>query len=428
MDERWSWPGRVARSLIYIVLDPLVAVAAIVIVTVGLSLTAGLAITVVGGIGALALMLVGCRALGALERWRVAQLLGIDIARPARRPLQGSWWSKLVGVIGDGAGWKAFAWCVVQPIVGSVAYALVLAAWCGGIVFALAPLYVNQLPADTVRLLVTDVHGGSEVAALTAVGIGLLTAAPWVTLGAAKLEGRIAQGLLGRDRAAELEVQVSDLSERRTQAVDAAEAERRRIERDLHDGAQQRLVSLGMSLGLAREKLASDPDAAKALLEEAHQEAKAAMTELRNLARGIHPAVLADRGLDAALSGLAARCTVPVQVLVDVPQRPSAAIEGVAYYVVAEALTNVAKHAHANGATVSVSQLAGRLVVEVVDDGRGGARVAPGGGLAGLADRVASVDGTLQLDSPSGGPTRLRVDLPVPVLPAGPAAPSPEVS
>ncbi|HEX6022439.1 MAG TPA: histidine kinase, partial [Solirubrobacter sp.] len=180
-------------------------------------------------------------------------------------------------------------------------------------------------------------------------------------------------------------------------------------ERDLHDGAQQRLVSLAMTLG--RAKVSEDPEHTRRLLDEAHGEAKEALTELRNLARGIHPAVLTDRGLDAAVSALAARCPVPVAVDVDLPRRAGAGTEAIAYFVVAEALTNVAKHSQATRAWLTAEFQGDRLVVEVLDNGVGGATMA-GTGIAGLRDRVRAVDGELTLTSPPGHGTTLRVELP----------------
>jgi signal transduction histidine kinase len=196
--------------------------------------------------------------------------------------------------------------------------------------------------------------------------------------------------------------------------VDAAEAERRRIERDLHDGAQQRLVALAMELGRAKAKFADDVDAAAALVDQAHTEAKAALVELRDLVRGVHPPVLTDRGLDAALSGLAARCPVPVTLHVDVPVRPRSAVEAVAYFTVAEALTNIAKHSRATRASVVVEGgpgPTGTLNIVISDDGIGGADPA-GAGLTGLADRIAGLDGALSVESPPGGPTIISAVLP----------------
>ena len=189
-------------------------------------------------------------------------------------------------------------------------------------------------------------------------------------------------------------------------------SDRRQIERDLHDGAQQRLLSLGMDLGMALEKFDSDPDAARGLVGDAHGELQRAIAELRNLARGIHPAVLTDRGLDAALSALAARSTVPVQLDVRLKERPPASVEATAYFIVAEALTNAARYANATAASVSVRQQGDKLHIEVADDGVGGAEQRPGGGLAGLAGRASSVEGSLRISSPKGGPTVVAADLP----------------
>jgi signal transduction histidine kinase len=191
------------------------------------------------------------------------------------------------------------------------------------------------------------------------------------------------------------------------------ETERRRIERDLHDGPQQRLVAIAMDLGMAQERMDRDPAGARQLLDKAHSAAKEAVTELRQVARGIHPPVLTDRGLDAALSALAARSPVPVTIRVEVPVRPSPTVEAIAYFCVSEALTNVAKHARASSAQVSADLSEGQLRIEVRDNGIGGADPGGGTGLHGLADRVRAIDGSLRVDSPAGGPTVLTVLLPV---------------
>ncbi|MFE5873525.1 sensor histidine kinase, partial [Streptomyces roseifaciens] len=194
--------------------------------------------------------------------------------------------------------------------------------------------------------------------------------------------------------------------------VDTAAADLRRIERDLHDGAQARLVALAMGLGLAKEKVLEDPEAAARMVDEAHGEVKLALQELRDLARGIHPAVLTDRGLDAALSSVAARCTVPVSVSVDLAERPAPAIEGIAYFTVSELLQNVSKHSRARTAEVELWRKDRRLLIQVRDDGRGGASTDSGSGLAGLAERLGSVDGLFEVDSPPGGPTVVTAELP----------------
>ena len=222
---------------------------------------------------------------------------------------------------------------------------------------------------------------------LTVAGLVLLVAAPWLTAGVAALDVRAARALLGPTRAEELEHRVEHLTQTRAGVVDAADAERRRLERNLHDGTQQRLVSLAMNLGMARAQTATVEEAHEAIAE-AHEEAKAALAELRNLIRGLHPPVLENRGLDAALSGVAARMPVPVRLTVNVPRRPPPTIEGVAYFVVSEGLTNITKHAHATQADVFVQQDGERLHIIVTDDGVGGADPARGTGLAGLARRT----------------------------------------
>jgi signal transduction histidine kinase len=212
---------------------------------------------------------------------------------------------------------------------------------------------------------------------------------------------------------------VRELEQARANLVDDSAARLRRIERDLHDGAQAQMVAVAMKLGLAREKLGGAIDgAAQAdlerileLVDAAHRSAKQAITELRDLARGIHPAVL-DHGLGAAFRTLAARSDVPVELVIDLPERPSAAIETIAYFCAAELLTNVAKHSAARHATLEAVHLAGLLTVRVSDDGSGGARLEERGGLAGLAERVRTVDGKLQVSSPPRGPTVVTVELP----------------
>ncbi len=233
----------------------------------------------------------------------------------------------------------------------------------------------------------------------------------------ARADENLARKLLGPGPREALAQRVESLARSRADLVDAADAERRRIERDLHDGAQQRLVSLAMNLGMARERLDGESEPVREALASAHDEAVLALTELRQFIRGLHPAVLSDRGLVAALSGLAARAPLPVKLQVDVPRPASAAVEAVAYFIVSESLANVAKHAQATQAGVAVTRTRDVLRIIVTDNGRGGA--APGTrdgashtGLRGLEQRAAAVDGTLSIDSPSGGPTVITAELP----------------
>jgi signal transduction histidine kinase len=225
------------------------------------------------------------------------------------------------------------------------------------------------------------------------------------------LAGQAAAVLLSSPRRAELTERIETLESTRAGAVDVQESELRRIERDLHDGAQARLVALGMSLGMAEHTLARDPARAGKLLAEARVGAEQALRELRDLARGIHPPVLADRGLEAAVAALANSTPMPVTLSVDVAERPSSAVESAAYFVVAEALANAAKHAHAAGVDIRIARTGELLELEVSDDGVGGA--APhGAGLSGLRHRVEALDGSLRVTSPPGGPTTIRAELP----------------
>jgi len=273
-------------------------------------------------------------------------------------------------------------------------------------------------------------HPGTEIlAAVILLGSVSLTA--WVLGDSVAYRYRVAYYAALEDRAARLEAErdaqvriaaaaerARELEDRRARAVDEAAARLRRIERDLHDGAQVRLAALALALGEIKENVdaAEDHDGAdqartKMLIGAAHRNAKEALAELRDLARGIHPAVL-DRGLDAALSALAQTSATPVELTVSIAERPSPAIETIAYFCAAELLANVAKHGRATGAAISVTEQDGELVMTVTDDGAGGARITAGGGLAGLRERVQTVDGRLALVSPDGGPTTVTVALP----------------
>src|SRR3954454_17193844 len=297
---------------------------------------------------------------------------------------------------------------VAPPFVGWVAGFLVFVAWGAALALLTFPLW-GWATAGGGTMFGAGIGFAPSAALHFAGGAAAGYAAPWLSRGVAAVQVAMARLLLEPGERERLSARVDTLEETRAGMVAAADAERRRIERDLHDGAQQRLVALALTLG--RAKASEDPLLSRRLLDEAHGEAKEALVELRNLARGIHPAVLTDRGLDAAVSALAARCPVPVTVDVDLPHRPGAGTEAIAYFVVAEALTNVAKHSRASRAWLSAEYDGEDLVVEVLDDGHGGAAPA-GNGLSGLRDRVRAVDGTLTLISPPGGGTTLRVELP----------------
>jgi signal transduction histidine kinase len=235
----------------------------------------------------------------------------------------------------------------------------------------------------------------------------------WLPPGlAATAHAHLDCALLAESEKSRLAQRVEHLTETRTETVDAQAAELRRIERDLHDGAQARLVALGMSLAMAEEQLATDPDQARALLAEARSSSSIALSELRDLVRGIHPPVLADRGLGGAVQALALAAPIPVTVTDSTSGRQSAPLESAAYFVVAEALTNVIKHSGATTATIELGVTGERLQLAVTDDGIGGADPSAGAGLRGIERRLAAFDGSLELESPPGGPTRLAMVLP----------------
>jgi signal transduction histidine kinase len=378
---------------------------------VGLSV--GFALTFVVAIPALWLSLSLAEQLGRFERARAAALLDLDLASPHHSLTPGRWWSRPYRMLASASRWREIAYLVLAcPILGAFG-AVVLGVWAFALVLIALPAYVGHLPGREADFGVLDVHaGGGAVGALFVGLVVVILIAPHATVGLARLDRGVVRLLLGPRRRAELEARVEALSISRDAAVDSAEAERRRIERDLHDGAQQRLVALALDLGRARERFDSDPERARQLVDDAHEEAKAALIELRDLARGIHPAVLAERGLDAALSAVVARCPVPVVLAIDIAPRPPAAIESTAYFVVAEALTNVAKHAKASRIEVSVARRDERLTVTVRDDGIGGAGESIGGGLAGLRERIAALGGSLVISSPLGGPTAVVMELP----------------
>ncbi len=364
------------------------------------------------------------RALGALHRTLAARLLGEAIPPPTPVRSRGGPLGRIGAVLRDGAGWRAVAYSLVKlPLAVPQGYAVF--CWVAGLVNVSYPfwwrLFRNHAPdvrLDPVPVLTP--FGPFRVAtfagtfAAFAAGIAMVLAAPWIARGATTLDRALMRGLLGPGRLAQ---RVRDLEETRARAVDDTAALLRRLERDLHDGAQVRLAALAMNLGRAKEELGEygDPaDLARAreLVDSAHRSAKDALVELRDLARGIHPAVL-DNGLADALATLAAGSAIPVRLTADIPVRPSPAIETIAYFCAAELLANAAKHSYANTVTLEVTQHDGVLRLCVADDGVGGADPSQGSGLPGLAGRVRSVDGRLDIASPPGGPTRITVELPL---------------
>jgi signal transduction histidine kinase len=405
------WPANWWRDSRFVIAGVPVQLAAVVIIAVPWLGAAGRAPLIQAELATVvpvAVLLAVLPALTAAERHRLRALLGVDIPRPSAAGRRLTWRGLVVWARSE-ATWRQLGYHVVVAPALAAGGLLTLGLWAAGAALAGIFAYVRVFPASSPMrepgYTTIDTY-------LTAVGVVLLLAAPRVTRAVTRLDVRAAAALLGFSRVRDLEKRVETLTESRAGVVDAADAERRRIERDLHDGAQQRLVSLAKNLGLARAEFDDLPDPARRVIAEAHEEAKEVLAELRHLARGLHPAILEDRGLDAALSGIASRAPVPVKVRVDVPERASPTVEAVAYFVVSEALANIAKHAGASRAGVAVRRDGDMLRVTVTDDGAGGANPSRGTGLAGLAQRVRSVDGVLSVSSPPGGPTTITAELP----------------
>jgi signal transduction histidine kinase len=382
------------------------------------SLGAGLLITFLG-VPVLAATLAGCRGFGTVERARARGLLGVEVSEPEPLRMKKHGAMAWMGaVLKSGTSWRHLLYTVIQFPWSVFSFVVALSFWSYGwalltypLWFWLFPMYGGQgglqLYGDGTHSVYLD--NPFEVTVTALVGLLFTMATPWIVRALTSVDRLMVHGLLGPSR---LATRVVELESDRGVVVDTAAADLRRIERDLHDGAQARLVTLAMDLGLAKEKLTEDPEAAARMVDEAHGEVKTALQELRDLARGIHPAVLTDRGLDAALSAVASRCTVPVQVEVDLSARPAPAIEGIAYFTVSELLQNISKHSRATRATVDVWRVENRLMIQVADNGVGGADVSSGSGLAGLAERLDAVDGVLVVDSPVAGPTRVTAELP----------------
>ncbi|GAA1131311.1 histidine kinase [Microbacterium aurantiacum] len=405
-------PLRVAGAALQ--LAALGVVGPVVFTILGVLLGVGIGLVPVIGIGLLLLLgfVYGLFALAFLEYARVDGLydLSLPAVRPrtSGRPGFGGFLRTIWAQFTDPLMWRGVASAAVATVLGFIVLAAA-SILVSGIAVAFSPLYADG--ADAVRLERTPF----DIPVSLGVPLGLLAVllSAAAIVGVALLHGVIARAILVPSREGALAEQARTSSAQRAGAVRAADLERTRIERDLHDGVQPRLVSVGMTLGLAQQKIDSDPDAAKTLLAEAHTSTKAAITELRQLARGIHTSVLDDRGLDAALSALAARSHVPVALDVRIDERCSKTAETAAYFVIAEALTNAAKHSRASECRVVVRQREGGILwARVEDNGIGGARIVPGGGLDGIANRVLGAGGEFRLDSPVGGPTALEVSIP----------------
>jgi len=403
---------RTYGRILYLLLALPLGVAEFTFLVTAISFGFGTAVTLIG-IPVLIGAMWAWRWLADLERRLIGRLVGVEISSPYRPdPVGGRWWRRVAARISDPATWKDLAFLLLQLPLGILSFTVTVTVLSLGLGLLLAPAYYWALPdGDWIASLQVD----TLLEAVAAVPVGaliLLLGIPGLSaLG--RLYGWLAAQLLGSNADPELTAQVHELQDARSRIIAAADAERRRIERDLHDGAQQRLVALALNLRMAEQRAASGDPAAGELVRQAGEEAQLALKELRDLARGIHPAILTNRGLPAALEDLASRATVPVEVTAAPDERLPDAVEAAAYFVVSECLANIGKHAQATSATVAVAVEDGRLSVVVADDGVGGAELGDGSGIQGLGDRVGALSGSLAVESPPGEGTRVVASIPL---------------
>jgi signal transduction histidine kinase len=403
---------RTVKRAVYLLLSLGLGTTWFVVLVVGLSTGIGLLITLLG-IPILIGVLYATRPMADLERALVYGLLDTRAVGHYRRPARDGAWASITARVADPQTWKDTAYLACQFPLGILWFTLTTVAIVVPPALLVAPAWF-WAPAGGIDVGIWNVDTVVEAIILVPIGALLVVPALYLVDGMGIAHAYWARLLLHAEPDPELTAKVVDARSAQVRIIAAADAERRRIERDLHDGAQQRLVALSLKLGMARKRLGDDADdMALRLVDEAQEESRAALAELRDLARGIHPAVLSDRGLGAALRELAGRATVPTEVVEAPEARLLPSVEATAYFVVAECLANVGKYSHATTASVRVRPEVGRLVVEVVDDGVGGATADAGSGLRGLADRVGALNGVLEVASPPGHGTRVRAEIPL---------------
>jgi signal transduction histidine kinase len=405
------WQRRFWAELCWIVVGAPLVVVCLLPVLVGLAVGIASSILFVGLMIITGTML-AARRFGGVHRSLAVKLLDVRVDAPSPPRLRPGLWNWIKTRAGDPVGWRAVAYLLLRLVIAIVSLGVVgqLLLYA---VFALT-YPILWFFFDGQELPVYGIHAAHWVATIPfgLAGVVVFFAVPWVAHALTSVDRLLVRGLLGPTTLSE---RVRDLELSRATAVEDATVKLRSIERDLHDGAQAQLVALAMKLGIAKDELdadALDRDRVRTLVSDAHANAKQALVELRDLARGIHPAAL-DAGLDVALSTLVSRVGAPARLHVDLPERPPPAIETILYFSAAELLTNAVKHT-STPVHLEVATQAGTLRLMVSDSGNGGARLTPGGGLAGLVDRLRTVDGRLDLRSPGGGPTVITVEIPLP--------------
>jgi signal transduction histidine kinase len=421
--------GRMLRQLAvdtgFTLIGLVVSVASFALIITGLCTGAGLLVLTIG-LPILALTMLIARMFADLNRVGIRAVL----RRPSPRPIypappeSAGWIRRMVNPLFGGQSWLDITAGVIDLPFAIIAFTLTITWWSaaiGGLTYGLWQWSLPNDPSNPGGVVIdneplSEVLGfgtstSAEITVNAVIGLFFLLTLPLVVRGAALMRAYVLRALLCG--VAELRRQIVGLQEQKQAAVSAEATALRRLERDIHDGPQQRLVRLAMDLGRARQQIDTDPESARTTIDEALGQARETLDELRALSRGIAPPILTDRGLASALAALAARSPVPVDLVVDPDLgRLDPGVESTAYFVVAEAFTNVAKHSAATRCTATVARASGFVGISVGDDGVGGASIAKGHGLAGLADRVLASDGTLRITSPIGGPTEIRVELP----------------
>lgn len=419
---------RTWAELLYALVGLPLSIIGFALTIVGLVYGTGLSVIYLGLWVVAGTVLLG-RGLGVLDRGLLNSLLHERIAVPRRPPKAAGVWGRLRRRLTDSAGWRGLAFQIVRFPLAIVTFVISVTFWVltlGAMSYA---VWYKYLPGEVDQYGVTH-HGAQfyyndatrhgywvdtpkRIVVCTLAGVVFFWLTPWIVRGFVAMHRALGRALLGP---VSMNQRVRDLEESRGQAVNSATERLRGIERDLHDGTQARLVALAMNLGQAKEDLDNGDEAAaervRMLIADAHQQTKDTLAELRDIARGIHPAIL-DNGLEAALFSLASRAPFPVGVEVALPERPTPTSETIAYFIAAELLTNAVKHSAARSADISLSAQNGRLRLCVSDDGRGGALLGAGSGLDGVGRRLAAVDGELDIDSPVGGPTVAVATLPL---------------
>ncbi|MEU7589374.1 sensor domain-containing protein [Micromonospora sp. NPDC049230] len=407
----------------YVLLGLPLAVASFVVLVAGFAVGLGLVVTVIG-LPILSGTLYAARGLADIERLRLPAVLRQPRIRPHYRlPEPGAnTWRRIFVPMRDAQSWLDLAHGILRLVAAAATCLVTVIWWAAAIAGSLYWVYDWALPRptgedqDLAQLLGLGDSTTARIGLNTALGVFFLITLPIVVRGCALLQASFAKAML--TGVAEMRDRITVLEEQKRAAVSAEASALRRLERDIHDGPQQRLVRLAMDLSRARIQLASDPEAAGQTIDEAVTQTRDTLAELRALSRGIAPPILVDRGLPSALAAIAGRGLIPIELQVD-PQlgtpegRLDPAVENTAYFVVSEALTNVAKHSRATEAVVTVARQGTHLQVGVGDDGQGGAHLAKGHGLAGIADRVRAAGGELLVVSPAGGPTEIRAELPL---------------